>query len=102
MSFHLLNYLGYEMPGVFHTTYSGDMSGVFHTTYSGRTLGGGVKCQVCFTQYTQTLGGVCEMAGVFHTAYSGHTLVGNVKYKVCLTQHTQVLKKYWGIAISSK
>ena len=42
------------------------------------------------------------MPGVFHTAYSGHTLGGNVKYQLCLTQHTQVLKKYWGIAISSE
>ena len=25
-----------------------EMPGVFHTTYSGRTVGVGVKCQVCF------------------------------------------------------
>ena len=71
MSFHLLNYLGYEMPGVFHTTYSGDMSGVFHTTYSGRTLGGGVKCQVCFTQLTQ----VAPWVGVSNARCVSHNIL---------------------------
>ena len=73
MYFHLLNYLGCEMPGVFHTTYSSKMSCVFYTTYSGSHLGWG-----------------CEMPGVFHTTYSGHTFGRGVKCQVCFTQHTQV------------
>jgi hypothetical protein len=48
MSFHLLNYLGCEMPGVFHKTYSGEMPGVSHTMYSGRTLGEGVKFEYIY------------------------------------------------------
>ena len=53
------------------------MPGVFHTTYSDRTLGVGVKCQVCFTQHTQVAPLVwVRKCQVFHTTYSGRIAAG--------------------------
>ena len=61
-----------------------EMPGVFHKTYSGRTWGVGEKCQVCYFWLFYM-----HNTSLLYFHYSGE------KCQVCFTQHIQVAPWVW-------